>query len=86
MRLTVAVEKLRDSASRALKAGNDAAAKRHLEEKSRVMNALENARQRAGLLEALAAKLREVRIFRLSIFFHTCKLQDSATWERKQPT
>ena len=83
MRLTVAVEKLRDSASRALQAGNEAAARRHLEEKSRVMNALENARQRAGLLEALAAKLREVRMFCLRRIFHTCELQDNATCERK---
>ena len=60
MRLTESIEKLSDSASIAVKAGNEAAAKRNLEEKSRVMNALENARQRAGVLETLAGKLREV--------------------------
>lgn len=61
MRLTDAVEKKRAAAEKAVRAGDEAGARRLLEEKSSVLQALHNSQQRAEVLQALATQLGKVR-------------------------
>lgn len=63
IRLTDAVEQLRQRAAMDVRQGNEASARLLLVEKQKVMKALEAARRRAELLEQLAGKLNLVSIF-----------------------
>lgn len=61
MRLTSAVEKKRAAAEKAVRAGDEAVARRLLHEKASVLQALEKSQQRAEVLQALATQLGKVR-------------------------